>query len=286
MIDWPHSLVEELAARRGIVFMGAGCSAGASRMSGGVRETPPDWKKLLEGLLGIANRGSPDDRTHAQKLIEESRFLDAAEILRSCVQEADYSRFIKHTFKDFQHTELHESINSLDQKVVITTNYDCIYENYCTQGDARDGYVVVQYYDEGLVAKLRSPTRLVVKAHGCMKNAERSILTKSDYFMARQRYGGFFQVLESLFLTNTLLFVGYSLSDPDIQLILESSSITAQSAHPHYAVMPRGTHPSIKAAFKKTYNVELLEYSPDDNHRELTESLKELAAATNDERLA
>lgn len=57
-----------------------------------------------------------------------------------------------------------------------------------------------------------------------------------------------------------MLFVGASLTDPDIQLVLENASISAPSAHPHYALAEKTRHGSIKAAIKKTHNLELIEY--------------------------
>lgn len=276
MIEWPQSLVEELAARRAIIFLGAGASAGCTRVAAGTKQRPPEWKELLRILHGKLNRGDKEDRDHALNLLERNMLLDSAEVLRTCIHDADYSRFISETFKDYRPISLHTNVNRLDPKVLVTTNYDKVYENFCLTGEGASGYVVHKYYDEGLVARLRSPSRLLVKIHGCMDSPERTILTKSEYFTARQRYQAFFHVMESLFLTNTLLFVGYSLSDPDIQLLLENASITAASAHPHYAVMATGVHASIKQAFKRAYNVEVLEYSPDNGHAELTTSIESL----------
>lgn len=284
MINWPISLIAELASRRSVIFLGAGSSGSATRTIGGVTESPPRWRDLLLSLHQSANRGTQEDKDLGKKLIEESSYLNAAEVLRGCIQDGDFNHFIHNQFRDYKHSDIHEHINSIDQKIVVTTNYDCIYENYCRQGDGLYGYQVLKYHDEGLVTRLRSPIRLIIKAHGCMTSAENAILTRSDYFSARQKYSGFFQTLESIFLTNTLLFIGYSLTDPDIQLLLENSTITAKSAHPHYAVMPTGTHSALKAAYRKAYNVEILEYSDHNNHEELTESLAALASAVEEAR--
>lgn len=278
MIDWPQSLIEELSARRAIVFLGAGASANATRTVDGAVQRPPSWEGYLNQLYARLNRGSDDDRAHGKLLLDQKRFLDAAEVFRPCIQDADYSRFVNDSFKDYKSSDFHAHVNLLDPKILVTTNYDHVYENLCLK-DGASGYVVLKYYDEGLVARLRSPSRLILKVHGCMDTPERTVLTKSEYFAARQKFPSFFNTLESLFLTHTLVFIGYGLSDPDIQLLLENSSITAASAHPHYAVMPRGTHQSLRAAFRNTYNVEVLEYDSSDNHAELTQSLEALAAA-------
>jgi hypothetical protein len=262
-----------------VIFLGAGSSGGATRTINGIAESPPNWKKLLLSLHQSTNRGTQEDKDLGRKLIDEASYLNAAEVLRTCIQDGDFNHFIFNQFREYKHSEIHEHINAIDQKVVVTTNYDCIYENYCRQGEGLYGYQVLKHHDEGLVTRLRSPIRLIIKAHGCMTSAENAILTRSDYFSARQKYSSFFQTLESIFLTNTLLFIGYSLTDPDIQLLLENSTITAKSAHPHYAVMPTGTHSTLKAAYRRAYNVEILEYSDQNNHEELTESLAALSAS-------
>jgi len=104
-----------------------------------------------------------------------------------------------------------------------------------------------------------------VKAHGCVSDPSKIVLSRSSYFSARRDFPGFYELLDALFLTNTLLFVGYSLSDPDIQLVLENANISAPSAHPHYALVEKTRHPSIKSAIKKNHNIELVEY-PRGNH--------------------
>jgi hypothetical protein len=65
--------------------------------------------------------------------------------------------------------------------------------------------------------------------------------------------------------------------DPDIQLLLENSSITAHSDHPHYALMAAGIHPALRNSFKKTYNIEILEFDPADNYAEFGSTLAVLA---------
>jgi len=281
MLSWPSSLVEELSDRRCIVFIGAGASAGCSRTgsTSGLVEHPPGWTTLLDSLLTRATRSSDADRAIAKQLVEGGRLLEAAEVIKSGVHTADFSGFIGQTFRDYQSTDLHRYLNEIDPKVLVTTNFDKVYEQYCLRGEGSSGYVVHRYYDEGLVARLRSRQRLIVKVHGCMDTPEKTVLTKSEFFSARQCYPGFFKTLESLFLTHTLLFVGYGLNDPDIQLLLENSAIAASSAHPHYAAMPMGTHESLRSSFKKTYNVEVLEYDPANAHSELLESLEVLRDA-------
>ena len=285
MTNWPQSLVIELAARRCVIFLGSGASRSAIKRTANGDKNPPHWKGFLEILRDGANRGGADDIRVANELLDGEKYLDCAEVLRTtCIHDADYNRLLAQTFEGYRPTEIHSHIERIDQKIVVSTNYDSLYEDKCRQGDGADGYVVLNYYDDGLLARLRSPKRLIVKAHGSVARPEATVLTRSDYFSAREKYTGFYRILESLFLTHTLLFIGYSLSDPDIQLLLENASITAPSAHPHYALMAQGVHPAIRAAFSKTYNVQILEFDPANDYAEFGASLDALAGLVLEQR--
>ncbi|WP_227722639.1 SIR2 family protein [Yersinia proxima] len=275
MINWPEALEVELAARRCIIFIGAGASANAERLLGDdKKENPETWKGLLKRLLVKSREDGSGSIAKATELLEAGQLLECAEIIRSsCIPSAEYNRVLDALLTRYSPTEIHKAVERLDQKVVVTTNFDTLYEDHCKQGEARDAYSVIKYNDTGLISRMRSPKRLIIKAHGCVSQPENTVLTKSDFFRARSEYPGFFRTLESLFLTHTLLFVGYSLSDPDIQLLLENNTITYPSDNPHYAVMAKGTHPAIKAVFYKTNNVDVIEFDPKNSYQELTDSL-------------
>ncbi len=277
MVNWPESLVIELAARRCVLFLGAGASASATRFDSSTAH-PPSWPSFLRILYDRSNRASAADLQVALDLLENKQYLESAEILRSTgLYAADYNRLIGTTFERYRPTEVHRVIEVLDQKIVVTTNFDTLYEDHCRQGDASHGYSVIHYYDDGLVARMRSPKRLILKVHGSVTVPEKTVLSKSDYFKARASYSGFYKTLESLFLTHTLLFIGYSVTDPDIQLLLENTTITAPSDHPHYALMAQGLHPALRNAFKRTYNIEILEFDPANNYEQFLISLQDLA---------
>lgn len=258
-IEWPPALAIELAERRCIILMGAGVSMGSLGEDG--VSHPPNWEKFLTDASVLI----PDDadKKVARSLIKKYQFLDAAEIITERANPADFAAYLRNTFvtPKFSPNELHKIILELDPKIVITTNYDEIYDHYCISGNAESGYNICRYYDRFAVENIRSQIRLVMKAHGCVSDATKVVLSRSSYYTAKRDHPGFYQVLDALFLTHTILFIGTSLTDPDIQLVLENVNISAPSAHPHYALVEKTRHPSIKAAIKKTHNVELIEYS-------------------------
>jgi hypothetical protein len=273
LFTWPKSLVTELAERRCIVFLGAGVSAGSEATVG--RGHPPDWQTFLSDATGLITQ--VEDRDEAQKLISLNQYLDAAQITWDSANSADISGYLRQIFvlPGYKASTVHKLVHEIDPKIVVTTNYDQIYENYCHQFASSQAYNVCKYYETHALNDIRSSVRCILKAHGSISDPTRIVLTRSSYFEARRRYPEFYAILDSLFLTNTLLFIGAGLSDPDIQLILENANIAARSVHPHYALVPGGRHRSLVEVIKKTYNIELLEYAAD-RHDEAVEALADL----------
>lgn len=274
---WDDALIDELAARRCIIFMGSGVSAACKNQD--QTKSPPTWESLLRKL----NNNLPDgeDKDFALSKIEKKEYLDAAEIICDKINTANFARILRSEFSAprYSPSEIHKSILAIDPKIVVTTNYDDIYDNYCRTGDAAAGYNTCTYYDSHLINDLRSPIRTIIKAHGCISNPAKVVLTKHHFFKAKQEAPNFFKILDALFLTNTLLFIGYSLSDPDIQLLLENNNITAPGSNNHYVVIRENTlHNSLKKSAEKSYNVRFIEYKGDD-HSELISGMEILKDA-------
>lgn len=274
-ITWPQSLIPEVAERRCIVVLGAGASAASLSRDGTSR--PPNWVTLLSNAADLLN--DPADKQLVNSLVSKERFLDAAEIVIAKANTADYSTFIRRTFVDphFQHSAIHEEIYKLDPKIVVTTNYDDIYETYCKHGKGAQGYNVCRYYESHALNDVRSMMRLILKAHGCVSDPQRTVLARTQYHRARREHPHFYNLLDSLFLSNTLLFIGCSLVDPDFTLLLENTNIKCPSAHPHYALLESGQPAPLRLAIRTVYNVEGLEFSAG-VYREVVEGLKDLNA--------
>jgi hypothetical protein len=202
------------------------------------------------------------DQRYARSLINKSEYLNAAEVILDCSDKADFSDYLRTVFVEprFAASELHKIILEIDPKIVITTNYDQTYDHYCNSGTAHGGYNICRYYEPFAVDNLRSRIRVILKAHGCVSDANKIVLSRSSYYTARRDHPGFYSILDAIFLTNTLLFVGCSLADPDIQLVLENANIAFPSSHPHYALVEKTRHRSIKASIRTTHNLELVEY--------------------------
>lgn len=263
----------ELAERRCVVFMGAGVSAGSEGQQG---KHPPTWPVLLE--RATERVPSVEDRTTIEELLSKERFLDAAQVIHDALSAPDLELFLSEQFvsPNFAPCAMHEVVRDLDAKVVLTTNFDDIYDRLCVQDPANQTYTVCRYYDTHAVNALRSRNRLILKAHGCVTDPARIVLTRRQYADARRQHQGFFSVLDALVLTNTILFLGCGMvNDPAIQLLLENPRFSVPSSHPHYALIDNNWHPSIKEAIAETHNLNFVEF-PASDYQAAVEALRAL----------
>lgn len=274
MVIWPDALVREVADRRALVFVGAGLSKAA-------KPDMPSWSELLITLSERLSKRA--DRDLVRRLVRHHRLLDAAQIITDGVERADLNADLTGIFqvRPAPECELYDHLLQLDLKTVVTTNYDEFLErNFDKFSGGVAAYNVCKHTSKELLNKLRSPQRTIVKIHGCITEPMDLVLDRTSYFKARQDHHGFFGVVEALFKTQTVLFVGYSLGDPDLQIILENTHAASTSAHGHYALMPKLEHRSMVKAIKQTYNITCIEY-PDGQHEDVPLAISQLLDEVN-----
>jgi hypothetical protein len=149
-------------------------------------------------------------------LIDSGSFLDAAQIIWDGSNAADRANYVRRLFVTPRYlpSDVHKLVHELDAKVVITTNYDQIYENYCHQFASPQAYNVCKYYETHALNDIRSSVRCILKSHGCVSDPTKLVLTRSSYFDARSEYASFYSILDSLFLVNSILFIGAGFERP------------------------------------------------------------------------
>ena len=246
----------------------------ASKDSTGRR--PPSWAELLNSLS--ASLSDRKEKRYVLSLIKKKQFLEAAQIIQDGVPPAEFASILNSNlkFKDFQPSRIHKAILNMDPKVVVTTNYDEIYERQFSSGSGGNGYVVCRYYEPHFINDLRSGQRCIFKIHGCVTDPSQVVLSKTTYFTSRRNYRSYFSAIDALFLVSTLIFVATSFEDPDLQLILENNNISAPSNHHHYIITEKLRHASQKRILQTNYNIHAIEYKKG-NHDEVAEYLEELS---------
>jgi hypothetical protein len=200
-------LARSIKERRAILFVGAGAS-----MSVGL----PSWRELIEHMameLGVDPAGFSGSNSH--HTLAEFYRLKQGSIgpLRSWMD-----RHWKVSEEKVRDSKIHELIVSMDFPVIYTTNYDRNLETafeihrrpYVKVANARD------------IAKAVGDVTQIVKFHGDFEDDQSLVIAETDYFNRL----AFDSPLDIKFradaLGKTVLFIGYSMSDMNIRLLLHS----------------------------------------------------------------
>ena len=261
-INWPNALIVEIARRRCLIFIGSGVTASAIVTNDANR--PKTWEVFLRDACSLLKDTTINNE--ADSLIESKNYLLALQVIKDHSNTSDYNSYLTHCFNNPNHkpSKLHEVIRDIDSRIVVTTNFDKLYERFCESSSSSYAYSIVNHYDNNLGDLIRSEQRVIIKAHGTINNLNNMIFTKSQYNEAKRKYIGFYEILKSLFITHTCIFIGCGGDDPDISLVLQDVHIASSSSHPHYFLTKiNNFSPAKKRDLKDTYNIEALEYSPD-----------------------
>lgn len=278
MISWPPDLVSDIARRRTVIFLGSGISRNSSTAAG---QKPKTWEDFLRSAAADIN-----PKRHIMKLIRDKDYLTACEIIKRSLGKDGFNAVLRNEFLVPRYTAapIHESIFRLDSRIVATPNFDKIYETYANH-KAQGSIIVKNHYDPDIAEALRGTDRVIVKVHGTIDSPDRMIFTRREYAEGRQRYREFYSLLEALALTNTFLFLGCGINDPDIRLLLEDVFFRHPSSRQHIFVLPStGMHASVKSAIQESMNLSIILYKPANNHKELADSVTDLCARVETER--
>lgn len=275
MIDWPEELVRDIAARRSVLFLGAGVSRNAENVHG---VHPRDWTGFLTHLASLIQNST--QREEVSLCIADADLLTACELARKYLSASVFKTEMIKEFSGnaYQHAKIHDDLSLVDSRLVMTTNFDKLYENRANQLQANT-VLVKNYYDKDVADVFRRQDRIVLKVHGTIDSPDLTIFTRSQYALARRDYSHFYQLLRGLFITHTFVFLGASMRDPDMQLLLEDHAYRFEGARPHYIVMPENSaRAGTLQVLEETMNLKALVYNPVDHHKALADSVANLVS--------
>ncbi|MDT0643963.1 SIR2 family protein [Zunongwangia sp. F363] len=270
MIEWPNNLVEDIARRRCVLVLGSGVSKNSVNDEG---LRPKDWNEFLRSASENIN-----GKTEIRKQIKAGDYLTACELIKKELGREDFNTLVKKEFltPGFKPAKIHEHIFNLDSRVIITPNFDKIYDTYANT--ASHGNIIVKKFTEHDIAdNIRRPEPLIIKIHGSVESPDDLIFTRKDYSEARTKYRDFYHLIDALSVTHTFVFIGCGTNDPDIRLILEDYSFRFSRNKKHFMVMPKNAlHAKVRTIINETMSLKSLLYDPKDNHTLLTSSLENL----------
>lgn len=279
MINWPQELVSSVARRRSVVFLGAGASVTSKNNHG---KSPPSWRKFLED--GITKCGGP--QKELKRLLKSGDYLSCCQFIKYKLDK-DWVPYVEEVFlhPQFQPNDLHRAIFGLDSSIVLTPNFDKIFDNLAS-AENKNLLKIKKYHDDDIPRVLRASAsqRLILKIHGCIDTPDKLVFTREDYADIRNEHANFYRAIDALIFTHTFLFIGCGMNDPDLSLVLEQYARSFGAAPPHYVALAGKTSPEYKKMLSSNYNLKILEYSAANDHAELLDSVKELVGLVEDER--
>lgn len=222
-------LVQEfgLAAERGsgALFIGAGMSQPAGL---------PGWLDLIEEPQ---KRAGVPAMTDAPLL---AQYIADSVVGRPALDTHVLSKITSAAPSGY--TRAHALMAKLDVREIWTTNYDQFIETAC-----RDAVAV--WSDEG-ISEIGTGPRTVFKIHGSSRAGSPPswdappILTRGDYERYEDTHRRLWSLLNAAYLSRTFLFLGFSFSDPNIELLQRlSRRYGLADNNRHMAVMKRPGDP-------------------------------------------
>lgn len=132
---------------------------------------------------------------------------------------AEIAFYIKsNSVEDYKYKEEIKMLKDISVKSIsgiITTNYDCFFENTFVDYKTYVG-------QEELISSSIQGIAEIYKIHGSIENPKSIVLNENDYIYFEQNAAYLAAKLMTLFMEYPIIFIGYSISDPNIQNILNA----------------------------------------------------------------
>lgn len=185
-----------------VVFVGAGISKNSNL---------PTWDDFIHDMARKININS--------NVLTKTDYLKIPEIFWE-TDPHGYLKFIKDNFaKGAKTNPLDNLIVKLQPDHIITTNYDDLLEQSFQQVMPHQKYLLV-YDDKSFMKKCEYGNHYLLKMHGDVNHFNDLILRESDYLNYEYTHTAISTFMTSLLMTHVFLFLGYSLRDINLSLII------------------------------------------------------------------
>lgn len=194
----PKTLLDDFAESRVVPMVGAGFSKNADLPRG---YSMPDWNQLGE----MISKYIPD--------YEFTNAIDALSLFETQFSRAKLVEILSDAvyLHDVKPGETHRSFCDLFFDTICTTNFDFLLE-HTLQESKRPHSVIVS--EDRLSINTREKTK-VIKLHGDFNHPERMVITEGDFDIFLEKNKILATYVANIFITKTLLLVGYSFDDVD-----------------------------------------------------------------------
>jgi len=234
----PKPLLDELVHNNVVPFIGAGFSKNADIPDG---LTVPDWPELAQAV--------------AHEMSISCEGFSPLKVLS--IYEGDNSRrsMIELLYRilnidQVRAGETHRAFCELFKCTVCTTNFDFLLE----QGYQSINSNVTTIVTEDRLSMTDHNDVRIIKIHGDFNHPDRMVVTENDYALWTRNNPVMTIYLANLFITKTMLLIGYSLDDFDLQALWDvTNSNVGRMARKAYCISVGSS--ATKSALYKLRNV-------------------------------
>lgn len=184
-------IIEAARNNRLILFVGAGISKDSGY---------PLWGEVIKSF---------GDELYGKDKEYNFDYLKIPQYYYNTFGKIKYEEKILESFNEHnaRPNSIHKQIDRIAPKHIITTNYDTLIEDQLNSGILK--YEVIKKDSDVPNSKLGN---YIIKMHGDI-NERNFVLKEDDYYNYNINFPVISQLIQSLIVNNTLLFIGYSLSD-------------------------------------------------------------------------
>ena len=224
-MEWIDSIREILKANsenRLVMFVGAGVS-----MNSGL----PSWAQLVKDIAKKIKYENCNNTFSQEDYLRIPEYYFQSDRSNG---KTGYRRFLKNHLKFGANPKIiDDEIIKVNPHHIITTNFDTLIEE--SEEFLANRYRVISC-DNDLLSK--SSDNYLIKMHGDINDLKNIVLKESDYLEYEQRHPLICAFIKSLLINHTFVFVGYSLNDNNLRLIMswvnyyqKASNISTHTKH-------------------------------------------------------
>lgn len=229
-------LKEAKNEKRLVLFVGAGASFDSGM---------PLWSDAIDTIskaLGL-QKGT-DDALKIPQYYFNSR------------AKKEYNELMRKIFKygeELNTTDLHKAIIGLGTHTIITTNYDHLIEKA-----AQENGEVMQVISQDIDLPYLRSGRQLIKIHGDFEH-DNFVLKEDDYLQYSSNFKLIETYIKSIIGSKVVLFIGYSLNDPDVKHIFSwAKEILNQNFQRAYMILAKEEPNDIKKEYFKNLGINII----------------------------
>lgn len=212
-----------------ICLTGSGISRGLKLKNS---KTAPDWNGLLHEIKETLKNSFSDTKDYinlTELLVKDApgeNLIEASSILCKVDKETFLNTLACSVdLQENETSETHKNLLNLQPKGILTYNYDTAHETAIEQCGQTQNWTVALPENNDLIIEIiknRLNKQFLFKMHGCVTKKDSMVLTRESYRNLFIKYPFYKAFMQQIFTNYHLLMVGFRMSDPDFDMLLQN----------------------------------------------------------------